>query len=94
MAAIVTQPPARRDRGKKLMPSPVAEFALDTGFPSDLIFTPERAGEVILVVFVWEFVFFLQFACYQQEFSVLGHFLTLPAVLLYNSATYVDESAN
>eukprot|EP00258_Populus_trichocarpa_P028301 XP_024444320.1 uncharacterized protein LOC18099405 [Populus trichocarpa] len=30
---------------KKLMPSPVAEFALDTGFPSDLIFTPERAGE-------------------------------------------------
>ncbi|XP_034927117.1 uncharacterized protein [Populus alba] len=45
VAAIVTQPPARRDRGKKLMPSPVAEFALDTGFPSDLIFTPERAGE-------------------------------------------------
>lgn len=85
------------------MPSPVAEFALDTGFPSDLIFTPERAGEVILVVFVWEFEFFffflsswffLQFACYQQEFSVLGHFLTLPAVLPYNSATYVDESAN
>ena len=85
------------------MPSPVAEFALDTGFPSDLIFTPERAGEVILVVFVWEFDFFffflsswffLQFACYQQEFSVLGHFLTLPAVLPYNSATYVDESAN
>ncbi|KAJ6421343.1 hypothetical protein OIU84_028673 [Salix udensis] len=45
VAAIVTQPPARRDRGKKLMPSPVAEFALDKGFPSDLIFTPERAGE-------------------------------------------------
>jgi methionyl-tRNA formyltransferase len=61
VAAIVTQPPARRDRGKKLMPSPVAEFALDTGFPSDLIFTPERAGEVILVVFVWEFEFFFFF---------------------------------
>ncbi|KAG6742047.1 hypothetical protein POTOM_055331 [Populus tomentosa] len=45
VAAIVTQPPARRDRGKRLTPSPVAEFALDTGFPSDLIFTPERAGE-------------------------------------------------
>lgn len=46
MAAIVTQPPARRSRGKKLMPSPVAQYALDRGFPSDLIFTPERAGEV------------------------------------------------
>ncbi|CAK7344107.1 unnamed protein product [Dovyalis caffra] len=45
VAAIVTQPPAKRGRGKKLMPSPVAQFALDTGFPSDLIFTPERAGE-------------------------------------------------
>ncbi|XP_011021356.1 PREDICTED: methionyl-tRNA formyltransferase, mitochondrial isoform X3 [Populus euphratica] len=45
VAAIVTQPPAKRDRGKKLMPSPVAEFALDTAFPSDLILTPERAGE-------------------------------------------------
>ncbi|CAI0548239.1 unnamed protein product [Linum tenue] len=45
VAAIVTQPPARRGRGKKLMPSPVAQHALDRGFPSDLIFTPERAGE-------------------------------------------------
>ncbi|MBA0674362.1 hypothetical protein Goari_015965, partial [Gossypium aridum] len=27
------------------MPSPVAQYALDRGFPSDLIFTPERAGE-------------------------------------------------
>lgn len=27
------------------MPSPVAQHALDRGFPSDLIFTPERAGE-------------------------------------------------
>lgn len=58
MAAIVTQPPAKRDRGKKLMPSPVAQFALDTGFPSDLIFTPERAGEVIVMVSVCEFEFF------------------------------------
>ncbi|KAI9085565.1 hypothetical protein K1719_032408 [Acacia pycnantha] len=45
VAAIVTQPPARRDRGKKLLPSPLAKFALDRGFSSDLIFTPERAGE-------------------------------------------------
>ncbi|XVE72170.1 hypothetical protein DITRI_Ditri11bG0017200 [Diplodiscus trichospermus] len=45
VAAIVTQPPSRRDRGRKVMPSPVAEYALDRGFPSDLIFTPERAGE-------------------------------------------------
>ncbi|OMO73409.1 hypothetical protein COLO4_27119 [Corchorus olitorius] len=45
VAAIVTQPPARRDRGKKMMPSAVAQYALDRGFPSDLIFTPERAGE-------------------------------------------------
>ncbi|KAJ8619819.1 hypothetical protein MRB53_028348 [Persea americana] len=45
LAAIVTQPPSARDRGRKLMPSPVAQHALDKGFPSDLIFTPERAGE-------------------------------------------------
>ncbi|KAJ4706962.1 putative Methionyl-tRNA formyltransferase [Melia azedarach] len=45
VAAIVTQPPARRDRGRKVLPSPVALHALDRGFPSELIFTPERAGE-------------------------------------------------
>ncbi|GKV47127.1 hypothetical protein SLEP1_g54050 [Rubroshorea leprosula] len=45
VAAIVTQPPSRRDRGRKVMPSPVAEYALDRGFPSDLIFTPERARD-------------------------------------------------
>ncbi|CAN1351585.1 Methionyl-tRNA formyltransferase [Linum perenne] len=45
VAAIVTQPPARRGRGKKLTPSPVAQHALDRGFPADLIFTPEKAGE-------------------------------------------------
>ncbi|KAK8498826.1 hypothetical protein V6N12_053050 [Hibiscus sabdariffa] len=45
IAAIVSQPPSRRDRGRKMMPSPVAQYALDRGFPSDLIFTPERAGE-------------------------------------------------
>ncbi|KAI9070898.1 hypothetical protein K1719_047145 [Acacia pycnantha] len=45
VAAIVTQPLARRDRGKKLLPSPLAKFALDRGFSSDLIYTPERAGE-------------------------------------------------
>lgn len=45
VAAIVTQPPSRRDRGRKVMPSHVAQHALDRGFPSDLIFTPERAGE-------------------------------------------------
>ncbi|OVA14032.1 Formyl transferase [Macleaya cordata] len=45
VAAIVTQPPSGRDRGRKVMPSPVAQHALDRGFPSDLIFAPERAGE-------------------------------------------------
>ncbi|KAF7822291.1 methionyl-tRNA formyltransferase-like isoform X1 [Senna tora] len=45
VAAIVTQPSARRDRGKKVLPSPLAKYALDRGFSSDLIFTPERAGE-------------------------------------------------
>ncbi|KAM7524260.1 hypothetical protein LguiA_014162 [Lonicera macranthoides] len=45
VAAIVTQPPSRRDRGRKVMPSPVAQHALDRGFPSDLIFTPLRVGE-------------------------------------------------
>lgn len=28
------------------MPSHVAEFAMDRGFSPELIFTPERAGEV------------------------------------------------
>ncbi|KAG4191185.1 hypothetical protein ERO13_A07G076300v2 [Gossypium hirsutum] len=45
VTAIVTQPPSRRDRGRKVMLSPVAQYALDRGFPSDLIFTPESAGE-------------------------------------------------
>ncbi|KAJ6822374.1 uncharacterized protein M6B38_389065 [Iris pallida] len=45
LAAIVTQPPSGRDRGRKLMPSPVAQHAIERGFPQDLIFTPERAGE-------------------------------------------------
>lgn len=45
VAAIVTQPAAKRERGKKLMPSPLAKYALDRGFSSDLIFTPQRAGE-------------------------------------------------
>nr|AKF43280.1 protein pigment defective 194 [Melianthus villosus] len=45
VAAIVTQPPSKRDRGRKVLPSPVAQHALDRGFPSHLIFTPERAGE-------------------------------------------------
>ncbi|KAK1327202.1 hypothetical protein QJS10_CPA01g01431 [Acorus calamus] len=47
LAAIVTQSPSGRGRGKKVMPSPVAQHALDNGFPPDLIFTPERAGELM-----------------------------------------------
>ncbi|XP_023761563.1 uncharacterized protein LOC111909994 [Lactuca sativa] len=45
VAAIVTQPPSGRDRGRKVMPSPVAQHALDRGFPNDLIFTPVKANE-------------------------------------------------
>lgn len=45
VAAIVTQPPSGRDRGRKIMPSCVAQHALDKGFPSELIFTPVKAGE-------------------------------------------------
>ncbi|CAA0843106.1 formyltransferase- putative [Striga hermonthica] len=45
VAAIVTQPPSGRERGRKLMPSPVAQYAVDNGHPSDLIFTPIKAGE-------------------------------------------------
>lgn len=45
VAAIVTQPPSQRNRGRKIMPSAVAQHALDKGFSSDLIFTPERANE-------------------------------------------------
>ncbi|KAK9143007.1 hypothetical protein Syun_012407 [Stephania yunnanensis] len=49
VAAIVTQPPSERTRGRKVMPSPVAQHALDTGFSPDLIFTPEKAGEEIFL---------------------------------------------
>lgn len=49
VTAIVTQPPSGRDRGRKIMPSPVAQHALERGFASDLIFTPVKAGEVILI---------------------------------------------
>ncbi|WJX49971.1 methionyl-tRNA formyltransferase [Trifolium repens] len=45
VAAIVTQPAARRDRGKKLTLSPLANYALERGFSSHLIFTPQRAGD-------------------------------------------------
>ncbi|KAG9448977.1 hypothetical protein H6P81_008942 [Aristolochia fimbriata] len=45
LAAIVTQPPSARNRGRKVLPSPVAQQALDRGFSQDRIFTPERAGE-------------------------------------------------
>ncbi|KAH7658536.1 methionyl-tRNA formyltransferase protein [Dioscorea alata] len=45
VAAIVTQPPSTRDRGRKLMPSAVAQYALDWGFPRDLILTPDRTGD-------------------------------------------------
>ncbi|GAB2288903.1 hypothetical protein Dimus_023208 [Dionaea muscipula] len=45
VAAVDTQPPSARDRGRKLMPSPVAQYALDRGFLVDPIFTPERVNE-------------------------------------------------
>lgn len=45
LAAIVTQPPSVRDRGRKLTPSPVEQHAVDRGFPKDLILTPRKAGE-------------------------------------------------
>ncbi|KAL2896312.1 Methionyl-tRNA formyltransferase [Bienertia sinuspersici] len=48
IAAIVTQPPARQNRGRKVMPSAVAQYALDRGFSNDLIFTPERASELMM----------------------------------------------
>ncbi|XP_051225488.1 uncharacterized protein [Lolium perenne] len=45
VAAVVTQPPATKNRGRKPLPSAVAQHALDRGFPGDLIFSPKRAGE-------------------------------------------------
>jgi len=41
------------------MPSPLAQHALDRGFPSNLIFTPERAGEVILSSFCRKWFLYL-----------------------------------
>ncbi|XP_019449712.1 PREDICTED: uncharacterized protein LOC109352261 [Lupinus angustifolius] len=45
VSGIVTQPPSKRDRGKVLMPTPLAQFAIENGFDSHLIFTPQRAGD-------------------------------------------------
>ncbi|GMH04342.1 hypothetical protein Nepgr_006181 [Nepenthes gracilis] len=45
VAAIVTQPPSARDRGRKVVRSSVAQYSLDRGFSSELIFTPEHARE-------------------------------------------------
>ncbi|PIA63737.1 hypothetical protein AQUCO_00201228v1 [Aquilegia coerulea] len=49
VTAIVTQPPSRKGRGRKLTPSPVGQVALERGFTPDLIFTPEKAGEEIFL---------------------------------------------
>lgn len=46
------------------MPSPVARYALDNGFPRDLIFTPERAGEV--------------YALWQKFYAILDGTFSLP----------------
>lgn len=54
VAAVVTQPPAAKNRGRKLMPSAVAQLALDRGFLEELIFTPERAREVPFLVTILE----------------------------------------
>lgn len=45
IAAIVTQPPAARGRGRKQLPSPVAARALERDFPAPLIWSPEKASE-------------------------------------------------
>lgn len=45
VAAIVTQPPAARGRGRKQLPSPVAARALEREFPASLIWSPEKASE-------------------------------------------------
>ncbi|XP_010693755.2 uncharacterized protein LOC104906667 [Beta vulgaris subsp. vulgaris] len=49
VAAIVTQPPSQKNRGRKVLPSAVAQHALDRGFSSDLIFTPQRANEELFL---------------------------------------------
>ncbi|XP_078439604.1 formyltransferase isoform X2 [Wolffia australiana] len=43
--AIVTQPPSEKNRGRKVLPSPVAQYAMDRGFSDDLIFWPDKAGD-------------------------------------------------
>ncbi|KAK7265970.1 hypothetical protein RIF29_18607 [Crotalaria pallida] len=45
VAAIVTQPPSKRDRGKRMLPSPLAQHALLRGFSSHLILTPHTARD-------------------------------------------------
>eukprot|EP01018_Ginkgo_biloba_P023506 Gb_02518 [translate_table: standard] len=45
VSAVVTQPASGRIRGRKHIPSSVAQRALDRSFPAGHIFMPERAGE-------------------------------------------------
>lgn len=77
IAAIVTQPPSRKYRGQKLMPSPVAQHALDRGFPSDLIFTPMKAGEVNYILQVFWFCF-----CALCNFSLLKFLTIIPIIFI------------
>ncbi|KAI9085637.1 hypothetical protein K1719_032480 [Acacia pycnantha] len=53
VAAIVTQPPARRDRGKKLLPSPLAKFALDRG--QFLVKFEKFATRLMHCCSIWEY---------------------------------------
>lgn len=45
VAAVVSQPPTTKGRGQKLLPSPVAQLAMERSFPENFIFWPQKAGE-------------------------------------------------
>lgn len=53
------------------MPSAVAQLALDKGFPQELIFTPERAGEVSNQMYIYLlFVLCISFQLYCMHKTV------------------------
>ncbi|KAL2900405.1 Methionyl-tRNA formyltransferase, partial [Bienertia sinuspersici] len=80
VVAIVTQPPSQRNRGRKVLPSAVAQRALKRGFSSDLIFTPSISS-------VWEYLS-NKFLNIPKQGTVNIHPILLP---LYHGAAPVQN---
>lgn len=81
------------------MPSPVAQRALDHGFPNDLIFTPQRAKEVPILAYQYphcqlcnSFELFSFFCCWIWVFTVILNPLFLIEKSPFLNDLYIDRS--